>query len=71
MGIRVRELSKSFGATRVVDRVSFDVPTGELVALLGPSGGGKSTVLRMIAGLEEPDGGEVVLDGEVATRQRV
>jgi len=71
MGIIVRDLSKSFGATRVVDHVSFEVPSGELVALLGPSGGGKSTVLRMIAGLELPDAGEVVLNGAVSTHARV
>jgi len=71
MGIVVNDLCKSFGATKVVDHVSFEVASGELVALLGPSGGGKSTVLRMIAGLEEPDSGEVVLNGSVATRARV
>jgi sulfate transport system ATP-binding protein len=71
MGITVRDLCKSFGVHKVVDRVSFEVEAGELVALLGPSGGGKSTVLRMIAGLEVPDAGEVVLDGAVATRRRV
>jgi sulfate transport system ATP-binding protein len=71
MGIVVRGLSKSFGQTKVVDRVSFTIPSGELVALLGPSGSGKSTVLRMIAGLEEPDDGDVELHGAVATRMKV
>jgi sulfate transport system ATP-binding protein len=71
MGIVVRDLCKSFGAARIVDRVSFTIESGELVALLGPSGGGKSTVLRMIAGLEVPDAGEVLLNGAVATRARV
>jgi sulfate transport system ATP-binding protein len=71
MGIVVRDLFKSYGAAQVVAGVSFTIESGELVALLGPSGGGKSTVLRMIAGLEEPDGGEVVLDGTVATNARV
>src|SRR4051812_48806199 len=71
MAIIVRDLVKSFGPNRVVDHVSFEVPSGELVALLGPSGGGKSTVLRIIAGLEEPDAGEVVLNGAVATSKRV
>jgi sulfate transport system ATP-binding protein len=71
MGIVVRDLVKSFGAARVVDHVSFEIRSGELVALLGPSGGGKSTVLRIIAGLEEPDAGEVELHGEPATRKRV
>jgi len=63
MGIRVQNLVKNFGPNRVVDDVSFEVRPGELVALLGPSGGGKSTVLRIIAGLEQADGGEVWLDG--------
>jgi sulfate transport system ATP-binding protein len=71
MGIVVRDLCKAFGPNRVVDHVSFSVEGGELVALLGPSGGGKSTVLRMIAGLEQPDSGEVVLGGVVSTRARV
>jgi sulfate transport system ATP-binding protein len=71
MGIVVRDLCKSFGAARVVDRVSFTIESGELVALLGPSGGGKSTVLRMIAGLEVPDSGEVLLNGAVSTHARV
>ncbi len=63
MGIRVDHLVKSYGATRVVDDVSFEIQPGELVALLGPSGGGKSTLLRLIAGLDAADSGEVYLDG--------
>jgi sulfate transport system ATP-binding protein len=63
MGIGVRNLFKSYGPTRVVNDVSFDVKGGELVALLGPSGGGKSTILRIIAGLDLADSGEVWLDG--------
>jgi sulfate transport system ATP-binding protein len=63
MSIDVSNLVKSYGGTRVVDDVSFRVESRELVALLGPSGGGKSTILRMIAGLERADSGEVRLDG--------
>ena len=74
MSILVEHLQKSFGATRVVNDVSFEVGRGELVALLGPSGGGKSTILRMIAGLETADAGAVWLDGKrvdgLAARQR-
>src|SRR5262249_1430189 len=70
-GIQVRDLVKSFGPIRVVDHVSFDIPNGELVALLGPSGGGKSTVLRIIAGLEVPDTGDVFLNGRSAAGTRV
>lgn len=62
MSIRVSNLVKRYGAATVVDDVSFEVQPGELVALLGPSGGGKSTILRMIAGLEMSDAGEVWLD---------
>jgi sulfate transport system ATP-binding protein len=69
--IVVEGLGKSYGATRVVDGVSFEVASGELVALLGPSGSGKSTVLRMIAGLEPVDEGRVLLHGVDATRARV
>ncbi len=64
MSIRVVNLTKTFGGARVVDDLSFDLPEGELVALLGPSGGGKSTILRLIAGLEKSDHGEVWLGGQ-------
>ncbi len=64
MSVVVDRVSKRFGDFLAVDDVSFDVATGELVALLGPSGGGKSTILRIIAGLERPDHGHVALNGE-------
>ncbi len=67
MAIAVKNLSKRFGSFQAVDGVSFEVPAGELVALLGPSGSGKSTILRIIAGLESADSGEVELTGEDAT----
>jgi sulfate transport system ATP-binding protein len=62
---------KSFGKEKVVDDVSFEVEAGELIALLGPSGGGKSTVLRIIAGLEVPDGGQVRIGEADVTKRRV
>ncbi len=55
--LRVRGLRKSFGSQPVLRGVSLDVEAGELVCLLGPSGCGKTTFLRVVAGLEEPDGG--------------
>ena len=64
MGIRVANVSKSFGDFRAVDDVSVDVDSGSLVALLGPSGSGKSTLLRLIAGLEEADAGRIWITGE-------
>jgi sulfate transport system ATP-binding protein len=67
MSILVKDLVKLFGSFHAVDGVSFEVPAGQLVALLGPSGSGKSTILRIIAGLESADSGEVQLTGEDAT----
>ena len=54
MSIELRNVSKKFGGVTAVKNVNFSVKEGELVALLGPSGGGKTTVLRMISGLEMP-----------------
>ena len=68
MGIEVRHVSKQFGSFAALTDVSLLVPDGSLTALIGPSGGGKSTLLRIIAGLEEPDSGEVVIEGLNATR---
>jgi sulfate/thiosulfate transport system ATP-binding protein len=74
MSIKVEHLTKRFGGFTAVDDVSFEVASGELVALLGPSGGGKSTILRIVSGLEHADEGAVYLDGrrvnEVATQGR-
>ena len=65
--IRVSHVSKRFGEFVALDDVSVDIPTGSLTALLGPSGGGKSTLLRIIAGLEMPDRGTVEIGGEEST----
>jgi sulfate transport system ATP-binding protein len=67
MSIRTESVSKSFGTFAALDDVSVDIPTGRLTALLGPSGGGKSTLLRIIAGLEQPDAGRVVVEGRDVT----
>ena len=64
------EISKSFGAAPVLDRVSLQANDGEFVALLGPSGCGKSTILRIIAGIESCDEGEVLIEGRVVNYVR-
>src|SRR5213594_4122913 len=64
MSIELKNVSKNFGDTTAVNNVSFTVQEGELMALLGPSGGGKTTVLRMIAGLEMPTAGDVFIRGQ-------
>jgi sulfate transport system ATP-binding protein len=67
MGIQTRGITKRFGAFVALDDIDLDVASGQLTALLGPSGGGKSTLLRIIGGLEEADSGSVVIDGVEAT----
>ncbi|MFN8130245.1 MAG: TOBE-like domain-containing protein [Solirubrobacteraceae bacterium] len=68
MAIEAQRISKRFGDYVALDDVSVSVPEGALAALLGPSGGGKSTLLRVIAGLEVPDAGAVRIDGEDVTQ---
>ena len=64
MSIELKNVSKRFGGVAAVNNVSFSVKEGELIALLGPSGGGKTTVLRMIAGLEMPTDGDIFIRGQ-------
>jgi multiple sugar transport system ATP-binding protein len=59
--LSVNNLSKSFGATKVLDDISFEVADGEFCILLGPSGCGKTTLLRAVAGLEETGGGSIII----------
>ena len=68
MSIELRGVTKQFGEFAAVVNINLDVPTGALIALLGPSGCGKTTLLRSIAGLETPDQGQVLFDGQDATR---
>ncbi len=63
--IELISLSKSFGAVPAVKNVNFIIEDGEFVVFVGPSGCGKTTTLRMIAGFEEPSGGEIRIDGKV------
>jgi sulfate/thiosulfate transport system ATP-binding protein len=69
VSIVVDSVSKRFGDFVALDDVSLEVRDGSLTALLGPSGGGKSTLLRVIAGLETPDSGTVSIAGEDATEK--
>jgi sulfate/thiosulfate transport system ATP-binding protein len=68
MSIEVRGVGKRFGDFVALEDVDLSVRSGELTALLGPSGGGKSTLLRIIAGLERPDTGTVQIDGVDSTQ---
>ena len=61
--VRLSGLTKRFGDTLAVNQVSMNIPNGAFVTLLGPTGAGKTTILRLIAGLEQPDEGDVVIAG--------
>ena len=65
--IRVTNVVKNHGPNRILDGISLEVRKGEVVALIGPSGGGKSTLLRCINGLEQIQGGEIRLHGDRVT----
>ncbi len=64
MGVRIGQLSVSFGGTRVLNEISLEIADGEFVSLLGASGCGKSTLLKSIAGLLETEAGSVEINGE-------
>ncbi|NUR07215.1 MAG: sulfate ABC transporter ATP-binding protein [Nocardioidaceae bacterium] len=67
MSIEIKGVNKNFGDFVALQDVDLTIPTGQLTALLGPSGGGKSTLLRIIAGLETADTGSVLIEGDEAT----
>ena len=68
--VSVRNLTKSFGSRKVVDDLSFDVEKGEVFALLGHTGAGKSTTIDLILGLKAPDGGSAKILGMDAAKHR-
>src|SRR5206468_6497106 len=65
--VRLQHVTKSFGAGKVLDDVSFDIPTAKAFCLLGRSGTGKSVALRHIIGLVQPDSGKVFVEGREIT----
>ena len=65
--LEVREVSKSFGGLKAVDRASLDVARGEIVGLIGPNGAGKTTLFAAIAGFHRPDAGTVSFEGKPIT----
>lgn len=65
--LEIRNLSKRFGKTTALENVSLTVPKGDLVVLLGPTGAGKTTLQRLVAGLEAPDAGQILINGKDVT----
>lgn len=68
--ISLRGVTKSFGSHTVLEDITFDIPRGEISAIMGPSGTGKSVLLKNIIGLLRPERGEILVDGEEITRMR-
>jgi sulfate transport system ATP-binding protein len=68
MSIEITGVNKRFGDFVALENIDLNIPTGQLTALLGPSGGGKTTLLRIVAGLESADSGSVVIEGQDATK---
>lgn len=68
--LTIKNATKSFGSKKVLDQVSYTFPTGKITVILGPSGGGKTTLLRCISGLENFDSGELLLDNENLTKKK-
>ena len=66
--LEISNLTKRFGNFVALDQLNLSIDSGEFVTLLGPSGCGKSTTIRMIAGLEKPDGGSITIDGTEVSR---
>lgn len=69
--LEVKDLKKNFGKTKVIKGISFDVQKGEVVAIIGPSGCGKNTLLRCLNMLEKPTSGKIILDNEDITGKKV
>ncbi len=65
--LRAEGIAKSFGGQRIIEEISLELEEGELVSLLGVSGGGKTTLFNVLAGLSQPDAGRVYLDGAEIT----
>ena len=71
MTIRVSQISKLYGSQKVLDQVSFEIGTGELVGFLGPNGAGKSTLMKIITGYLSAEGGSVEINGQMVETKNV
>jgi len=67
--INVKDLTKTYGGRKALDRVTFEVPRGEIFGFVGPNGAGKTTTIRILAALLEPTEGQALIDGADVTRQ--
>ena len=65
--LKVSKIEKSYGASKVLRGIDFRMEEGERVAIMGPSGSGKSTLLNCIGGIDRPDNGEILFEGQILT----
>ncbi len=63
--LNISEISKSFGPVQAVQNVGFDLHSGEVLALIGENGAGKSTIVKILTGIYKPDSGQILLDGQI------
>src|SRR5690606_28369110 len=70
MTIQLKQVSKTFGSFQALQSIDLNIADGEFVAILGPSGCGKTTLLRMLAGFEQPTSGEIAIGGSVVASSR-
>ncbi len=68
--IRLVKLNKAFGSQKVINNLDLDIPTGAITAIIGPSGEGKSVLIKLMIGLLKPDSGQILVDGEDITVMR-
>lgn len=66
--LEIKNLSFTAGTRKILDDISLTIPSGRLIVLTGPNGGGKTTLAKMVAGVESPDEGRIILDGEDITQ---
>lgn len=69
--LEIKGLSKAFGKKQVINQLDLEIPTGSILTVVGPSGGGKTTFLRILAGLEKADAGTIILDGKEFTPEQL
>ena len=65
--VSIKNISKSFGKTKIIENLNLDICSGKFTCILGSSGSGKTTILRLISGLEKPDSGKILINGELVS----
>ena len=67
VAVSMRDVTKTFGTVKANNKVNLDIYRGEILSLLGENGSGKTTLMNMLSGIYYPDGGEIYINGELAS----